>query len=112
MECSADDALNLLESWLDQETVLHVWLAPSDGWSFRVVDFGRVEMFTPEIIRLALVSGGAMMVDPTNATFEYWDAREAPPHLKDVIDRDIVCTLQVTTPEFRFALGEMREQPT
>jgi hypothetical protein len=108
MQCSPDDALNLLESWVDQETVQQLWLAPREGWAFRVVDFGRVEMFTADIIRLGLVSGGAMMVDLKNATFEYWDAREAPPHLRDVIDRDIVCTLQITTLEFRIALREMR----
>lgn len=112
MECSREDALNLLESWLDQSLVLHLWLAPPDGWGFRVVDFGRVEMFTPEVIRLSLVNGGAMMVDVTNATFDYSDAREAPPALKDVLDRDIVCTLEITAPTCRFALGELRDQPT
>ena len=113
MECSRQDALNLLESWWEQESLLNLWLAPPDGWAFRVVAIGRVEMFTPEVIRLALFSSSsaAMMVDITNAVFDYSDAREASPELKDVIERDVVCTLRITTPECRFALGEMREHP-
>jgi hypothetical protein len=51
-----------------------------------------------------------MMVDITNATFDYSDAREALPELRNVIDCDIVCTLLVKTPECRFALGEMRSK--
>src|SRR5437868_15293254 len=109
MECSPDDALSLLNSWREQQTTLSLWLAPPDGWAFRVVAVGRVEMVTREVIRLSLVSVGAMMVDTTNATFDYSDAREALPELRDLIDRDIVCTLLITTPECRFALGEMRD---
>lgn len=88
-----------------------MWLAPPDGWSYRVVTFGRVEKVTRETVHIPLVSGGVMMVNIISATFDYSDAREVLPELRDAVDRDIVCTLQITTPEFRFALGELREQP-
>jgi hypothetical protein len=110
MECSPEDALSLLNSWHDQSTVLHLWLAPPDGWAYRVVTFGRVEAFTPQVIRLTLVSGGLMTVDLTQTKFDYSDAREALPALREAVDREIVCTLRMTTPECRFALGEPREQ--
>lgn len=110
MECSPDDALNLLNSWREQETVLNLWLASPTGWAFRAVAIGTVEVILPDAIHVAFVSEGGIMVDITKATYKYSDAREALPELKNVIDKDIVCTLLITTPECRFALGEMRRE--
>jgi hypothetical protein len=110
MNCSPDIAISLLNSWRERSMVLNLFLAPSEHWPFKLAAGGQVESVTPETLRVRLLDAGTILLDITNATYDYSDAREALPELQEEINRDIVCTLQIRIPGYLFALGEPRYQ--
>lgn len=110
MDCSPDIAISLLNSWRERSIVLNLFLAPSEQWPFKVAAAGRVHSVTSDALRVSLLVAGNILLDITNATYDYSDAREALPELREAINKDIVCTLKITTFNYLFALGEPRDQ--
>lgn len=111
MNCSPDIAVSLLNSWRERSIALNLFLAPFEQWPFKLAGGGRVESVTQDTLRVSLLVAGTIVLDITHATYDYSDAREALPELREEIDREIVCTLKIRIPGYLLALGEPRDQP-
>lgn len=96
MICSRRDAIQLLNKWKADSSLIFIVFLAKEG---SISCVGRVRELCDEEDGLEITGDASgLLLGFAGATFEYGEPREAPPHVKLSSELKFVCCLQVVVP--------------